>query len=227
MRPREEVEKLIREGNLKGLLLKAGVLHGHFCPMLSLGVIAGTHAMRELSGENQGMEEIIAIVETNNCFSDGVQFTTGCTFGNNALVYRDFGKTAVTVIRRSGDGVRISVKPEALSNMTEGPDVRDLFEKVVARREGSREETAELMRRFESIAFSFLERDFEDLFVVEKVRASVPEYAPMHESIICEDCGESTIATRIVERDGRKLCIPCAKGHYMELNGSGIVEREP
>jgi len=225
MRPREEVEKLIREGDLKRLLLKAGVLHGHFCPMLSLGVIAGAHAMRELNEESSGMEEIIAIVETNNCFSDGVQFTTGCTFGNNALVYRDFGKTAVTVMLRSGDGLKVSVKPDVISNMTEDPDVRALFEKVVAQRGGSREETAELMRRFESIAFSFLERDFEDLFVVEKVRASVPEYAPMHESIICEACGESVIATRIVEKDGRKLCIPCAKGHYRELNGSGIVER--
>jgi len=212
MRPREEVEKLIREGDLKRLLLKAGVLHGHFCPMLSLGVIAGAHAMRELNEESSGMEEIIAIVETNNCFSDGVQFTTGCTFGNNALVYRDFGKTAVTVMLRSGDGLKVSVKPDVISNMTEDPDVRALFEKVVAQRGGSREETAELMRRFESIAFSFLERDFEDLFVVEKVRASVPEYAPMHESIICEACGESVIATRIVEKMEESYASPARKG---------------
>jgi formylmethanofuran dehydrogenase subunit E len=225
VRPREEVEKLIREGDLRGLLLKAGVLHGHFCPMLSLGVIAGAHAMRELNEESSGMEEIIAIVETNSCFSDGVQFATGCTFGNNALVYRDFGKTAVTVMRRSGDGLRISAKPEALSNMTEDPDVRDLFEKVVAQRGGSREETAELMRRFEDVAFSLLDRGFSELFLLEKVRAQAPEYAPMHESIICEKCGESVMGTRIVEKDGRKLCISCTKGHYMELNGSGIAER--
>jgi formylmethanofuran dehydrogenase subunit E len=225
MRPREEVEKLIKERNLKGLLLKAGVLHGHFCPMLSLGVIAGAYAMRKLNEESSGMEEIIAIVETNRCFSDGIQFTTGCTFGNNALIYRDFGKTAVAVMQRGGNGLRISVKPEALSNMTEDPDTRDLFQKVVTQREGSREETAELMKRFENVAFSLLERDFKDLFTAERIRASVPEYAPMHESIICEKCGESVIATRIVEKDGRKLCISCAKGHYMELNGSGIVGR--
>jgi formylmethanofuran dehydrogenase subunit E len=225
MKPREEVEKLIKEGDVKSLLLRAGVLHGHFCPMLSLGVIAGAYVMRELNGENLGREEVIAIVETNNCLSDGIQFTTGCTFGNNALIYRDFGKTAVTVMWRGGDGIRMSVKPEALSNMTEDPDTKELFEKVVAQRGGSREETAGLMKRFEKTAFSLLERGFEDLFTAERIKASVPEYAPMHESIICEECGESVIATRIVEKDGRKLCIPCAEGHYMELNGSGIVER--
>ncbi|MCL4502615.1 MAG: FmdE family protein [Deltaproteobacteria bacterium] len=40
---------------------------------------------------------MVAIVECNNCFTDGIQAVTGCTFGNNALIFQDLGKTAVTV----------------------------------------------------------------------------------------------------------------------------------
>ncbi|TDA26121.1 MAG: hypothetical protein DSO01_06175 [Archaeoglobi archaeon] len=41
-------------------------------------------------------EEILAIVECNNCLTDGVQVATGCTLGNNSLIYLDLGKNALT-----------------------------------------------------------------------------------------------------------------------------------
>jgi len=109
--PRAPIEAMIREGDLEGLLKKAGELHGHFCPYVALGVRAGYGALKALGIErNLGMEEVVAIVETNNCFSDGVQMTTGCSFANNALIYYDLGKTAVTVARRDGQAVRVAVR---------------------------------------------------------------------------------------------------------------------
>lgn len=97
---RAEIEQLIEHGDLEGLLKKTGELHGHYCPYLGYGVKAGYIAMQELGIKSKGMEEVIAIVETNNCFSDGIQMITGCTFGNNALIYKDYGKNAVTVAKR-------------------------------------------------------------------------------------------------------------------------------
>ncbi len=95
----------------------AGELHGHFCPYVALGVRAGHTALKTLGIErNLGMEEVIAIVEANNCFSDGIQMTTGCSFANNALIYHDLGKTAVTVAKRGGGhpttapAVRVAVR---------------------------------------------------------------------------------------------------------------------
>jgi len=105
--PREEIERLIRKGDLEALLRKAAEIHGHFCSYLACGVKAGYIAVKELGIESTGMEEVIAIVETNNCFSDGVQIITGCTFGNNGLIYKDFGKTAVTAAKRDGTAIRI------------------------------------------------------------------------------------------------------------------------
>jgi len=109
--PREEIEKLIQKGDLEALLRKAAELHGHFCSYLTYGVKAGYIAIKELGIKNTGMEEAIAIVETNNCFSDGIQIITSCTFGNNALIYKDVGKTAVTVAKRDGTAVRIALDP--------------------------------------------------------------------------------------------------------------------
>ena len=63
------------------------------------------------------MEKVTCIIECNNCFSDGVQITTGCTFGNNALIYRDLGKNAFTLIRRGGRALRVTVRNEAMERI--------------------------------------------------------------------------------------------------------------
>ena len=41
--PRLEVHNLIETGDTRQLLLRAGALHGHFCPGLSMGVMAASH----------------------------------------------------------------------------------------------------------------------------------------------------------------------------------------
>jgi len=100
---RFEVEKKLEENDLSGLLHLTALLHGHHCVGSALGVIAGHYAMKKLNvTENTGMEHVIAIVETNNCFSDGIQMVTGCSFGNNSLVFRDYGKTAFSLVTRTG-----------------------------------------------------------------------------------------------------------------------------
>jgi formylmethanofuran dehydrogenase subunit E len=110
---RKNINGLLKSGDLPGLLEKTGDLHGHFCPGVALGVKAGFLAMKKLGAiENLGMEELLAIVECNNCFVDGIQMVTGCSFGNNALIYRDFGKTAFTLIdRNEKHAVRVCVRP--------------------------------------------------------------------------------------------------------------------
>jgi formylmethanofuran dehydrogenase subunit E len=99
LNPREEIQQKIEAADLRGLLLKTGELHGHFCPFVALGVKASVIALKRLETFTEGIdEEMAAIVEVNNCFVDGVQMVTGCTLGNNALIYKDFGKNAVTLV---------------------------------------------------------------------------------------------------------------------------------
>ncbi len=44
---------------------------------------------------------MVALVETDMCGVDAIQFLTGCTLGKGNLIQRDSGKNAYTFVRRS------------------------------------------------------------------------------------------------------------------------------
>jgi len=217
--PRSEVMRLIRTHAVEELLLRAGEFHGHFCPGLAMGVMAAVHAMQQMGWPSDGMENMVAIVETNNCFSDGVQYVTGYTFGNNALVFRDLGKTAFTLADRDGMGIRIAVRPR---EPEQDDAFAELFRKVVKDREGTDEEEARFKRLARQRSFELVKRDVEKMFTVEEVSVDLPPYAPIHDSVICAACHEPVMATRTVEQNGRRLCLSCADRSYRELTGDGI-----
>ncbi|RJS73409.1 formylmethanofuran dehydrogenase [Methanophagales archaeon] len=225
---RGEIEKLIEAGNLRDLLYKAGELHGHLCSHLAYGVKAGYIAMRELGVKSRGMEEIVAIIETNNCFSDGIQMVTGCSFGNNALVYRDFGKTAVTVAKRDGTAIRIALNPNFEgSREKEYPEAHELFDKIVAKREkATPEEHKRLMQLFAEMSITELNKQTDELFIIKRLEIVVPEYAPIFDSVKCSICGENVMKTRAVTENGESLCIPCSNRGYFQMDGSGISVQE-
>jgi formylmethanofuran dehydrogenase subunit E len=223
--PRAPIEALIRQGDLEGLLCKAGELHGHFCPYVALGVRAGYLALTELGIEqNLGMEEVLAIVETNNCFSDGIQVVTGCTFANNALIYRDLGKTAVTVAKRDGAAVRVALR----ADYDEGfdaryPEAAALFAKIVRdRQQPTPEEQVRLMELWAESSAGQLDVPTEELFTVHHQQIEVPAYAPIFASATCALCGESIMESRARLVDGQPACLACASAATYQLDGAGI-----
>jgi len=224
-KPREEIEKLIRKDDLEALLRKAAELHGHFCSYLAYGVKAGYIAVKELGIENTGMEEAIAIVETNNCFSDGVQIITGCTFGNNGLIYRDIGKTAVTVAKRDGTAIRIVLDPIYERSIEEEySEANELWEKIVVKREEATEKKHErMMRLFAEMAFKELKKPAEKMFRITRMKIKTPEYAPIFNSVICPVCGEKTY--KPVMQDGKLVCMDCGGADYYLLDGRGINKK--
>jgi formylmethanofuran dehydrogenase subunit E len=221
---RGEIERLIEAGDLRGLLYKAAELHGHLCSYLTYGVMAGYIAVRELEVKSTGMEEVIAIVETNNCFSDGVQMVTGCSFGNNALIYRDLGKTAVTVSKRDGSSIRIALDPDFEdSRKVEYPEANALWDKIVVKREeATTEEHDKLMRLFAEMSIKELSNPPDEMFRTKLTKVKVPEYAPIFASIRCSVCGENVMETRARVKDGKPVCIDCAGGERNVLDGRGI-----
>jgi formylmethanofuran dehydrogenase subunit E len=225
---RLEIENLIEVGDLPGLLKKTGELHGHHCSYSAYGVIAGLYGITKMGITNTGMEETVAIVETNNCFADGIQMVTGCSFGNNALIYRDYGKTAVTLIsKRDGKAIRLVLDPEFEdSREQEYPEAFELFHKLVARREqGTPDDFARLMELFAQMSFEELKVPVEKMFRIEEVHVEIPAFAPIFDSVKCAKCGESVMKTRVVEKGGQPYCIPCAGESFFELNGSGMLYR--
>ena len=221
---RQHIEAMIRNQDLEGLLNQAETLHGHLCPFVGLGVKAGQYAMACLNRQNTGMEEMVAIVECNNCFTDGIQMVTGCTFGNNALIFRDLGKTAATVARREdGQAVRLIVRPDYRDNMmAKYPAAGPLFQKIVVERQGTPEELHRFHHLWDAISRRELQTPLEDQFHIRQLTITMPEYARIFESVLCSACGEQIMASRAVAQEGRTLCRVCAGGKVAVLNGQGI-----
>jgi len=211
----------------QALVEKAKEFHGHICPFLVLGLRASEVALEKLglarAGEKETIgEEILAIVECNNCFTDGVQVATGCTLGNNSLIYVDTGKNAVTIVRRSDwKGVRVYIDSEKLREKYFKKEATDLFEKVVIKREGTAEDSEKLSRLWAEIGRNMMNMP-ESEFKVEELKVRAIERAPIFESIKCEKCGELAMKTRIEYVEGKAVCLGCL-GKSNAVVGRGIV----
>jgi formylmethanofuran dehydrogenase subunit E len=114
---------MVPQPTLEGII----EFHGHMCAGLAMGIRAAEVALEEI-GAHSPDEEVVAIVETDMCGVDAIQFLTGCTFGKGNLVHRDFGKNAYTFIRRS-DGKAIRLSPTPRSALRD-PAWFDLFAKM-------------------------------------------------------------------------------------------------
>ena len=185
---------------------RVAAFHGHMCPGLAMGIRASEIALKEI-GPHSPDEEVVAVVETDMCAVDAVQFLTGCTFGKGNLVHRDHGKNAYTFLRRSdGRAVRISTRPDGWGEPN--PEWEELFDKV---REGQAtpQEREQFQRLHHARADAILERPLEELYETTEVEFSMPPLARVHRSVQCEDCGEATMETRVRLLGGRQLCGPC------------------
>ncbi len=223
--PRLEIQQKRKESDLHWLLQKAGELHGHFCPFVALGVKAAVIALDQLDTDTEGIdEEIIAIVEVNNCFVDGVQMVSGCTLGNNSLIYKDYGKNAVTLAKRNGNAVRISILPGYPGKMSQAvPGAAEMFERFIQRREtGTFEEMEHFKEVWEALSFKQLDVHEEDQFHIERVATDLPPRAPILPSVICSRCGEAVMDSRARLLDGKVVCLPCSKDGYFILEGRGM-----
>lgn len=213
---RKNIEELIEIGDLKGLRGKTGEFHGHFCVYSACGVKAGYIAMRELGIKDTGMKDFVAIVETNNCFSDGIQVVTGCTFGNRTLIFKDFGKTAVTVARRDGTAIRIAINPDFVDSLTEKyPEAWSLFGKIVVRKEKATEEEMRRLRQlFTELSIEMLDVPEDEMFRIERKTIRLPEYTPISHPVFsstkCSVCGEKVLETHVRVKGGKAVCIPCS-----------------
>ncbi len=168
---------------------------GHMCPGLAIGIRASELALREI-GSHSVDEEIVAIVETDMCGVDAIQYLTGCTFGKGNLIHRDYGKNAFTFIRRAdGKAMRVSLRPDALRS----PEAGDA--------DMTREERVQ----------QILEAPESVLFDVQHVEPNTPQRARILESLPCDVCGEMTMETRTRRLHGKTLCIPCFQALERDL----------
>lgn len=179
--------------------------HGHLCPGLAIGIRVAEQALLEM-GERPGDEEVVAVVETDNCAVDAIQYITGCTFGKGNLIHLDYGKNAFRFIRRSdGNAVRIVVKAEALKS----PDVEvELMNRL---REGTASETdrMEVERLRQQRIDQILSAPLDSILEVQTIQPEIPARARIFHSVACASCGEMTMETRLRLLEGKAYCPEC------------------
>ena len=187
--------------------------HGHLCPGLSIGYRAARAAMDWLDARRSEDEEVVAIVETDACSADAVQVLTGCTFGKGNFICRDHGKMVVTLLSRdTGRGVRVAMRPGAFAP---DPEHMALIQKIT-RGEADAEEKARFRERHHARSRDILAMGAEDLFKIEAVATELPPRARIAPSEPCAACGEPTMATKMEEVEGRRICRDCAGRQAVE-----------
>jgi formylmethanofuran dehydrogenase subunit E len=179
--------------------------HGHSCPGLAIGIRAAELALREL--DNPKDTEIVAVVETDMCGVDALQFLLGTTMGKGNLIHRDHGKMAFSFFRReTGQGVRALLNPDSRRGMDD--EMAELMKKT-----GSGKATeAEKMRMEElraSLQHRFMTLPLDEMFQVTKMDQGAPRPPRILQSMVCEHCGETTMESRTRRFAGQTLCIPC------------------
>ncbi len=179
--------------------------HGHMCPGLAIGIRAAEIALEAVGRD--GDEEIVAVVETDMCGVDAIQFLTGCTFGKGNLIHRDYGKNAFSFFRRAdGKSLRIVAAPAVFGEAAE--ELAALHRRMV--RGGlSAADKARWQALREGMTARVMESPREALFEIKPVQGPAPQPARILASRLCDACGEPVMETRLREHGGRRLCAPC------------------
>lgn len=102
--------------------------HGHSCPGLAIGIRASELALSRLGKE----ADMVAIVETDMCGVDAIQYLTNCTYGKGNLIHRDYGKMAFNFYdRNTGKGFRALYQAPMQENASD-TEFRSLTKKVIS-----------------------------------------------------------------------------------------------
>jgi formylmethanofuran dehydrogenase subunit E len=187
---------------LKEMLAQTSALHKHLCPRQVLGVRMGLYAAEILSLElPQRDKHLLAFVETDGCFADGVSAATGCSMGHRTMRLVDYGKVAVTFVdTHDGRAVRLSPMP----------DVR--LRGVAAVPAAANRWKAQLE------AYQRLRND--ELFEVRAVQLNMDVEAIVGKAgvrVNCAICGEEILNQRAVVKDEQTICRGCAGESYWSL----------
>jgi formylmethanofuran dehydrogenase subunit E len=193
----------------KQVLEKALEFHGHRCWASVAGVRVGLAALEKLDIKRSGGTQLFGIVEIGEdhggmCFGDGVQYTTGCTFGKGNIKKNPLGKLGFTLIEKdSNQAVRVVFTSKLQKQISESafmqqraagiaPDeipMEDQMELVNLVWDAPKEEVLQIGEVF----------DYPGVWIPE-----VMGFRP------CDQCGELTALTYLRVVGSKYVCIPCS-----------------
>ena len=197
---------------LDELLRDSATHHHRLCPRQVLGARVGMFAASLLTLDlPQSDKRLLAFVETDGCFVDGVSAATGCYVGRRTLRVEDFGKTAATFFdTRAERAVRIAPRL----------DVREL----------AKQYAPDARNRWETQLLGYQYMPDEDLLDFKWVTMRINVAALIGQPGIrvdCDACGEEIINQREVIWESKILCRACAGQAYYQTADLVSLHRTP
>jgi len=191
------------------ILLDTLKFHGHRCWASVAGVRVGLAALRTLGVKRSGGTQLYAILETGEehggmCYGDGVQYTTGCTFGKGNIRKEPRGKLAFTLIDKdSNRAVRVSYKPTLQKQIAASA----FMQQRAAGYQPDEIPEADQMALVD-LVWNAPEAD---ILTVGEVLTYDHNWLPEVMGFTkCESCGELVAHAYVRLVGERKMCIPCS-----------------
>lgn len=187
---------------LDALINQSAERHSHICPRQILGVRIGLAGANWLGLEVPRTDKrLLIVIETDGCFTDGIEVSTGVIVGQRRLRVEDYGKVAATFIDTfTGQAVRIAPHREArLRAAAYAPQAENLYDaqligyKIMPEKELLRLAPVRLQTSLEAI--------------ISKPGLRVE----------CQLCGEEIMNEREIEQNSQLLCRSCAGQSYYHL----------
>ena len=194
----------------KELLLETFKFHGHKCWASTAGVRAGLAALRALGVERTGSSgELHCIVEVGSnhgaqCFTDGVQYATGCTYGKDNIEKAGWGKLALTLIDKKKErSVRVSYK---------GTRQKQIAESAFMRKRGQGISPTQIPdeEAWAMVDIVWDAPESEVLTVGEVVDHPFMDYGEVMGLKPCAECGELVSVKYLRVVGERHVCTPCS-----------------
>lgn len=187
--------------SLDELLTASAVHHHRICPRQVLGIRIGMLAGHILEIPlPQTEKRLLAIVETDGCFVDGISVATGCYVGRRTMRIEDYGKTAATFVDTLTERA-IRIAPRV--------NVREL----------AWEYAPSACKGWEAQLIGYQHMPDELLLHWRRVRLTVPIKRIIGQAgkrVACEICREEIINQREIVREGTVLCRFCAGESYFD-----------
>lgn len=193
---------LVTEARVDGLeaaLALSAARHERLCPRQVLGVRIGLAGAAALGvAEPREGRRLVAFVETDGCFVNGLEAATGCSVGHRTLRVEDYGKVAATLY-----------------------DLESQRAVRVAPRAGIRERAFAYVpgedRRFYAQLSGYQRMPSEELLDIRAVQITHDMVALMGKRglrVLCASCGEEVMNGREVAAAGAVRCRSCAGEPY-------------
>jgi len=182
--------------------------HGHRCPFLPIGYRMGTLMLKTLGvpraqDHDYFMYAELGVGHPQTCMMDGLQASTGCTYGKLMIERQNYGKLAATLWTPSNGSVRVAVTPE-FTDMLSKYEFFDYRKKGV---EPSHIPEAVCLEVIQKVLASREEEMFCVRLLPDFQHKKIPG---SFNKAKCEVCGEYVFERYLRRKDGKLVCIPCS-----------------